>query len=193
VRAQHAPAVGAHDRGPHPHLLRARRIRGNRRGAAGRERLEQATLRRHGDHAGRVGHGPEQGRQRGVAGPALHGQSTLAGRREHLLGLEHLGDGVETPDPVQADAGQHYPVQIARVHHAQPGIGVTADRHAAQVTPQGEQLRDPAWRAGPDPGPGRKVGELGAVPGHQRVPRVIPGRYRGQHDARHGTGRQVLQ
>ena len=66
---------------------------------------------------------------------------------------------VEVADPSQARAAQHHPVQLAVSDLAQPGADVAAYRNAAQA----EQLRGPPRRPGPDPGVGRKIGELGAV------------------------------
>jgi hypothetical protein len=193
VRAQHAGPVGADHGGPHPQQFGSRRVRADRRAAPGGEGLEQAALRGDGGHAGLVGHRPEQRGQLGFTVPAFDGQRPLAGGGRHLVRLEDLGDGLHRSDPGQSGVGQYRPVELAAGHLGQPGAGVPADRHAAQVAPEPEQLRGSPRRAGADPGPGREIGQLGAVPRDQRVPRVIAGRYRGQHDAGRGCGRQVLQ
>ena len=198
VRAQHAASVDAHDGGPHPQLYMLargghRRVRPDGGAAAGLERLEQAALGGHRGQARPVAHRREQCRQLGLIVPALHGEGALAGGREHLVRLENLRDGVGVADPGQAGVGQHHPVELAVAHLAQPGVGVAADRDAAQVGAEPEQLRGPPRRAGADPRAGGEIGELGAVPRDERVPRVITGRHRGQHDARRGPGRQVLQ
>ena len=117
----------------------------------------------------------QQGGQLRLAGPALHRQGPLARRGQHLVGLEDLGHRVEPADPGQARVGEHHRVDLAGRDPRQPGARVAADRNRAQVGPQQQQLSRPAWRSGADPRARRQVGELGAVPGGERIPRVVPG------------------
>ena len=141
-------------RGLHAQLTGPCRVRGDRRAAAGLQRLEQTALSGHRGQAGQVANRSEQRRQPGLTIAALHRQRPLARSRQHLVQLEHLRDGVDAAEPGQAGVAQQDPLELALADLAQPGVG------------------EPV----PILAPGRQVGELAARLRHQCVPRVIPGR-----------------
>ncbi len=149
-----------------------------------------------------------QGRERGgqcrVGARALDRERTLAGGRDHHLGVEVLGDLGAAAEPVEAGRGQHHRVQLAGGHVADPGVHVAADRDGLQLGAAGGgpgvQLCHPAGRAGADPGRAAGAGELlhqlvqgQALGRDQRVPDVLALRDGGQHQALGGGGGQVLE
>jgi hypothetical protein len=136
----------------------------DRRAAAGLERGEQAALGGHGGAGRLVVDLRQQAGQLGVALAALDGERALAGRRDHVLGLEDLGHQVGVPDPGQPRVGQHHRVELALADPGQPGVGVSADRHAGDVGAQHRQLGRAARRAGADPRSRGQVGQLATVP-----------------------------
>jgi hypothetical protein len=89
-----------------------------------------------------------------VVHPALAGQRTLPGRRQHLLRVEQLG-GVSNPaEPGQPSGCDHHPVQLPVDDAADPRVDVAADRHYLQPRVQRAQLCGTPWRAGAEHRPG---------------------------------------
>ena len=91
--------------------------------------------------AGRRGR-PAVGRQV-VVGTRLDRQRALAGGRQHLQRVEHLGRLVEPAEPGQAGAGQHHGVVRTVADLADAGVDVAADVDDLDAEPEGVQLGRP--------------------------------------------------
>ena len=76
-----------------------------------------------------------------VVRPALDRQGALAGGREHLQRVEHLGDLVGAADAGEARTGEHDGVELAGGHLAEAGVDVAADGDHLETQPEGAQLR----------------------------------------------------
>src|SRR4051794_15108388 len=118
-----------------------------------------------------------------VADAALDSEGSLAGGRQHLQRVEHLGRLVDAAETGQSGAGQDDRVESAVDDLAEAGVDVAA--HVDQVDPEPERgdLGHPAGGSGADAGSLRELAEGEAVAGDDDVAGVLAGRHGGQCDA----------
>ena len=123
-----------------------------------------------------------------VPGPALDRQRALAGRRQHVLGLEDLAHHVEPAQPAQPGAASTTASSSPAPTLPSRVSDVAADGHAADVLAQQQQLGRAARRPGADRRRPAADRPAWPRPGDQSVARILPDRHRGQHDS---VGRPV--
>ncbi len=159
--------------------------RGDRGGAAGLQRGQQSPLRGdRGPGVGVVERGEQLDQARSSAARHSTASAPCAGRGQHQHRVEDLGDLVGAAQPARPARASTTASSSPAEHLAQPGVHVAADRHDLEAEAERAQLGDPARRAGADAGAGRQLGQGQAVPGDQRVARVLARRHGGDDAAR---------
>jgi hypothetical protein len=124
--------------------------------------------------------------------PGLDRERALSRGGKEARGVEQLGDGAGEPEPPQPGVGEHDGVEVV-AHAAQAGRHVPADVGDLQVGPGDAELAGPSGGAGADMRSLGQVPQREAVPGAERVPRVLPRRGGGDRQAGGRRRGQVLE
>jgi hypothetical protein len=115
--------------------------RADRGAAAGLQRGQQRPL---GGDRGAHPSVVEQSGQRAcgvqVVHPALAGQRSLPGRRQHLLRVEQLGGFSDPAEPGQPSGRDHHTIELPVDDPTDPRVDVAANRYYLQPQTQRPQL-----------------------------------------------------
>ena len=109
--------------------------------------------------------------------------------REHLHGLDILGDEIEQTDTRQAGASEDHGVEFTGFDFAETALQVAPQRHDVEAETECLQLRNTARRRGSHLGTGRELPEDQTVTGDERVTRIFAWRNRRDDETRVLRGR----
>src|SRR5215217_7271704 len=113
---------------------------------------------------------------------ALHRERTLGRSRQHLDGIEHFGDQLGLPHPVQTGLGQYHRVKLAIKDFAHAGIDVASNRHHLKTESKRAQLSRSTRGPGSHRGAGRQLAQSETISSDQSVTGISSRRYGGKHD-----------
>jgi len=107
--------------------------------------------------------------------PDFDRKGTLADRRQAHVRLETLRHPILQAKTYEAGSRQDDGVQTERLELPEAGLYVAAERDDLKVWSVMQKLNLPPEATGPYLRPGRKFGESKAVPGNERVQRILAG------------------
>ena len=120
---------------------------------------------------------------------ALDADDTLAGRRQHPLRRQCLGDLRRQPQPLQSGRGEYDCIELAAVAFIEPRLHVAAQRANIEVRPGEQQLCLPAKARRTDNGAGTETVERRP---DQCIARVLARKHRRECEALGRFGRDVF-